>query len=34
MPGDERTDDQVIEFLKSRTRAIGADAPEGVVANA
>lgn len=34
LPGDERTDEQVIEFLKSRTRRIAEDVPEGIVMNA
>ncbi|MFO0595954.1 MAG: fatty acid desaturase [Myxococcaceae bacterium] len=34
MPGDERTDAEIIEFLKSRTRRIADDVPEGVVMNA
>jgi fatty acid desaturase len=31
MPGDTRTDAEIIELLKSRTRAIADDVPEGVV---
>ncbi len=34
LPGDERTDEQVIEFLKGRTRRISDEVPEGVVMNA
>jgi fatty acid desaturase len=34
MPGDERTDAQIIEFLKERTRRIGEDVPEGAIMNA
>lgn len=34
LPGDERTDEQVIAFLKTRTARIGADVPEGEVVNA
>jgi fatty acid desaturase len=34
MPGDTRTDAEVIEFLKGRTRRITDDVPEGVVMNA
>jgi hypothetical protein len=34
MPGDTRTDAEVIEFLKGRTRRIADDVPEGVVMNA
>jgi fatty acid desaturase len=34
MPGDTRTDDEIVDFLKSRTRAIPDDVPEGVVMNA
>ncbi len=34
LPGDERTDEQVIDFLKARTRRIADDVPEGVVVNA
>lgn len=34
LPGDERTDAEVIEFLKSRTQRIADDVPEGVVMNA
>lgn len=34
LPGDTRTDEQVIEFLKSRTARIADDVPEGVVMNA
>lgn len=34
MPGDERTDAEIVDFLKSRTRAISDDVPEGVVMNA
>lgn len=34
MPGDERTEAEIIDFLKSRTKAIADDVPEGVVANA
>jgi hypothetical protein len=34
MPGDTRSDDEIVEFLKSRTRAIGEDVPEGAVMNA
>lgn len=34
LPGDNRTDAEVIEFLKSRTRRIAEDVPEGAVMNA
>lgn len=34
MPGDERTDAEIMAFLKSRTRAIADDVPEGLVVNA
>lgn len=34
LPGDERTDEQVIEFLKGRTRRISDEVPDGVVMNA
>lgn len=34
LPGDTRTDAEVIEFLKSRTKRIADDVPEGVVMNA
>lgn len=34
LPGDTRTDAQVIELLKSRTRKIADEVPEGVVMNA
>lgn len=34
LPGDERTDAQVIEFLKSRTARIPDEVPEGAVMNA
>ncbi len=34
MPGDERTDEQIIEFLKERTKRIPDDVPEGAVMNA
>jgi fatty acid desaturase len=34
LEGDTRTDEQVIEFLKSRTKRIAADVPEGAVMNA
>lgn len=34
MPGDTRTDEQVIAFLKERTRRIADEVPEGVVMNA
>lgn len=34
LPGDERTDEQVIAFLKERTRRIADEVPEGVVLNA
>ncbi len=34
LPGDARSDAEVVEFLKSRTRRIAAEAPEGAVANA
>lgn len=34
MPGDTRTDAEIVDFLKSRTRAIAEDVPEGVVLNA
>ena len=34
MPGDERTDAEIISFLKARTRAISDDVPEGLVVNA
>ena len=34
MPGDERTDAEVIEFLKGRTRRISDEVPEGAVLNA
>ncbi|MGV3625793.1 MAG: fatty acid desaturase family protein [Archangium sp.] len=34
LPGDERTDAEVIEFLKGRTRRIADEVPEGVVMNA
>jgi fatty acid desaturase len=34
LPGDTRTDAEIIDFLKSRTRRIPEDAPEGVVMNA
>ncbi len=34
LPGDTRTDAEVIEFLKGRTRRIADDVPEGAVLNA
>lgn len=34
LPGDVRTDDEVIAFLKSRTARIADDVPEGAVLNA
>jgi fatty acid desaturase len=34
LPGDERTDEEIIAFLKSRTQRISDDVPEGVVMNA
>ncbi len=34
LPGDSRTDEEVIAFLKSRTARIADDVPEGVVMNA
>lgn len=34
MPGDTRTDAEIVDFLKSRTRAISDDVPEGAVLNA
>ena len=34
LPGDNRTDAEVIEFLKSRTRRIADEVPEGAVLNA
>jgi fatty acid desaturase len=34
LPGDTRTDAEVIEFLKSRTRRIAEEVPEGAVMNA
>jgi len=34
MPGDERTDAEIITFLKARTRAISEEVPEGAVVNA
>jgi hypothetical protein len=34
MPGDERTEEQIIAFLKERVRAIPEDVPEGLVSNA
>ncbi len=34
MPGDARTDAEIIEFLKGRTRRIADEVPEGAVANA
>ncbi len=34
LPGDTRTDAEVIEFLKSRTRRIADEVPEGAVMNA
>lgn len=34
LPGDTRTDAEVVDFLKARTRAIPLAAPEGLVANA
>lgn len=34
LPGDTRTDAEVIDFLKSRTRRISDEVPEGVVMNA
>ncbi len=34
LPGDTRTDAEVIEFLKGRTSKIAEDVPEGVVVNA
>lgn len=34
LPGDERTDEEVIAFLKERTKAIPAEVPEGAVVNA
>lgn len=34
MPGDTRSDDEIVDFLKSRTRAIADDVPEGAVMNA
>ncbi|MBL8916541.1 MAG: fatty acid desaturase [Archangium sp.] len=34
MPGDTRTEEQIIAFLKERTRRIADEVPEGVVMNA
>ncbi|MEW6430471.1 MAG: fatty acid desaturase [Myxococcota bacterium] len=34
LPGDTRTDEQIVEFLRSRTKRIPDDVPEGVVMNA
>ena len=34
LPGDTRTDAEIIEFLKSRTRRIAEEVPEGAVMNA
>jgi cytochrome b len=34
MPGDERTEEQIVAFLKERVRAIPEDAPEGLISNA
>ncbi len=34
LPGDERSDAEIIEFLKGRTRRFAADVTEGVVVNA
>lgn len=34
LPGDTRTDEEIVAFLRSRTRAIATSVPEGVVQNA
>ena len=34
LPGDHRTDPEIVELLQSRTRRIADDVPEGVIANA
>ena len=34
LPGDERSDEEIVAFLKERTRRIGREVPEGEVMNA